>query len=91
MPFAIGISRVPVLRFVGLNVLGALAWALVFSGGGYLCGNVLEQLLGHIRHYEKILFIMVAVTGGAVWAYYLYRRNLQKSRAATDTADKAQT
>jgi membrane protein DedA with SNARE-associated domain len=91
MPFAIGISRVPVLRFVGLNVLGALAWALVFSGGGYLFGNVLEQLLGHIRHYEKILFIMVAVTGGAVWAYYLYRRNLQKLLDATDTGDKAQT
>jgi len=90
MPFAIGISSVPVLRFVVLNALGAVVWAAIVAGGGYLFGNALEGILGNIRHYEKILFIMVAFVGVVVWALYLVRRNRKKSlkAAITSTTDE---
>jgi membrane protein DedA with SNARE-associated domain len=87
-PFAIGISRVPVLRFVILNVLGAVAWALVFGGSGYLFGHAMEGILGNIRHYEKILFVMVALAGAFVWSLYLCRRNRKKVRKAVNTKDQ---
>ena len=77
MPFAIGISRVRVLRFVLLNAIGAIVWAGVVAGGGYLFGNALEGLLGNIRHYEKILFALVTVVGVVLWVLHLYRRNLK--------------
>lgn len=88
MPFAIGISGVPLIRFVFLNALGAIVWAAVVAGGGYLFGNALEGLLGNIRHYEKILFVMVTLAGAVVWAFYLVRCNCKKSRKATSTEDE---
>ena len=84
MPFAIGISTVPVFRFVLLNALGAIVWAVLVAGGGYLFGNALEGILGNIRHYEKMLFVLVAVAGAVVWAIYLVRRHRKKTRGTTD-------
>lgn len=84
MPFAIGISVVPVLRFVLLNAVGAIVWAGVVAGGGYLFGNALEGLLGNIRHYEKILFVVLALAGAFAWVLHLYRRRRNKVRGATD-------
>ena len=78
MPFAIGISRVPLLRFILLNAIGAGVWAITVSGAGYLFGNALEGVLGDLRHYERILFTIVAVVGGIVWCVYLYRRKRDK-------------
>jgi membrane protein DedA with SNARE-associated domain len=88
MPFAIGISSLPVLRFVLLNAIGAVVWAAIVAGGGYLFGNALEGLLGNIRHYEKILFVLVTLAGALVWALYIYRRHRKKSQTAANTADK---
>jgi len=88
MPFAIGISRVPVLRFVLLNALGAMVWAGIVAGGGYLFGNALEGVLGNIRHYEKMLFVLVALAGAVVWALYLYRRNRHTSRKASGSGNE---
>lgn len=87
MPFAIGISSVPVLRFVLLNAIGAIVWAAIVAGGGYLFGNALEGILGNIRHYEKILFVMVVLVGAVVWALYLVRRDRKKSLKASSTSD----
>ncbi len=88
IPFSICISSVPVLRFVLLNALGAIAWAAVVAGGGYLFGNALEGILGNIRHYEKILFIVVALAGALVWALYLVRRSRNPSSRAAGTVDE---
>ena len=86
MPFAIGISRVPVLRFIFFNALGAMVWAGIVAGCGYLFGHALEGLLGNIRHYEKMLFVLVALAGAAVWALYLVRRSRNQSRQASRRA-----
>ena len=88
MPFAIGISSVPVWRFVLLNALGAIVWAGIVASGGYLFGNALEGLLGNIRHYEKILFVLVTLAGALVWALYIYRRHRKKSQITANIADK---
>lgn len=88
MPFAIGISTVPVMRFILLNALGAIVWAGIVAGGGYLFGNALEGLLGNIRHYEKILFALVAVAGAVLWTMYLVRRHMKKVRNGVNTKDE---
>src|SRR3954469_23582712 len=48
-PVAIGVTQVPTWRFAVLNVLGALIWAAVFSGAGYLFGEALHGVMGHGR------------------------------------------
>ena len=75
MPFAFGISDVPVLRFVFLNIIGAGIWSLVVGAAAYFSGDALERVLGDLRHYESMLFILVAVAGAVVWIGYLYHRN----------------
>ena len=78
MPFAIGISRIPVARFVLLNAAGALVWAAAVGGGGYLFGNALELLLGNLKRYEPVLFGLIAVAGTGAWGVYLQRRRRQE-------------
>jgi membrane protein DedA with SNARE-associated domain len=87
-PFALGISRVPAWRFVLLNVLGAGIWAAAISTGGFLFGNVLEKILGNLRHYERMLFALVAVVGGMVWAHFLYRRHRNRATAHSNPGHK---
>lgn len=39
-PFVSGVGRMPYGRFQAFNVSGALAWVVIFLGGGYLFGNI---------------------------------------------------
>ncbi|MCB2149005.1 MAG: DedA family protein [Deltaproteobacteria bacterium] len=84
MPFAIGISNVPVIRFLFLNAIGAIVWAAIVAIGGYLFGNALEGIMGNIRRYEKMLFVLVALAGAVVWAIYLVRRHRKKAHETMD-------
>ena len=79
MPFAIGLSTVPVLRFVVFNAIGAGVWAVAIGGGGYLFGQAIEGVIGDIRHYEMFLFAFIGVAGLIVWAVYFYRRHRNRS------------
>lgn len=67
-PFVIGMSSVPARRFVVLNIIGALLWAIVVGLLGYLFGHTFELLIGELKHYEVELFTVVATVGGVVWA-----------------------
>lgn len=63
-PFAIGVARVPWARFLALNAIGALLWALLISGAGYFLGATLEILLADLRRHEA--WILVALLGAGV-------------------------
>jgi membrane-associated protein len=39
-PFVAGVGRMPYARFQAYNILGGVAWAMLFVWGGYLFGNV---------------------------------------------------
>ena len=47
-PIAIGMSSVPWLRFLALNLAGAIVWAAAIAGAGYWGGQALTPLLGAI-------------------------------------------
>jgi len=49
---AIGMSEVSAGRFTLLNLIGAMLWAVVIGFLGFLCGHVLELILGEIKHLE---------------------------------------
>jgi membrane protein DedA with SNARE-associated domain len=63
-PFVIGMSRVPVIEFIILNVIGAASWALVIGLLGYAFGHGLELVLGDIKHYE--MAIMSVILGASI-------------------------
>ncbi len=81
-PFVIGMSPVPTPQFVVLNAVGALAWAIIVGGGGYLFGSALEMIIGDIRRYEAAIIGAIAATGVLIWTIHIYIRRRRKSPAA---------
>jgi membrane protein DedA with SNARE-associated domain len=81
IPFVIGMSSVPASRFILLNTISALIWAIVVGTGGYLFGNILEIMLGDIKHYERAILGGVAVIGMCFW---IVRRYLHGRKRTMD-------
>jgi membrane protein DedA with SNARE-associated domain len=79
-PMAIGMSGVHWLRFALLNFVGAVLWALVVVGIGYVLGDTLTWLLGDLTRIEKWAFAALLAVGIAL-AAVLQVRGRRKSRA----------
>ena len=64
VPVSIGMSRIPTTQFMTWNMFGAVMWAFVVTGLGYVAGEALESVLGNIRHYEFriILFVVIGIS-----------------------------
>lgn len=73
-PIAIGMSSVPWMRFLSLNLLGAALWAGLFAVLGYLFGNAMELALDNLRRHESWIFAGVAIAGLVVWLVVLRRQ-----------------
>jgi membrane protein DedA with SNARE-associated domain len=77
-PFAIGMSRVTYGKFIVMNTAGAFIWAVAVGGGGYLFGQAMHALLGHIKKYEMTAFAGIAIVGLGLWIYHLIRAKKKK-------------
>ena len=60
-PIAIGMSTLPAWRFFLFNAVGAVIWAPLIGGAGYLFGHTLDWLLADMKHYEAIGFVVLVV------------------------------
>lgn len=80
-PFVIAMAGVPRWRFMGLNLIAAAVWALVFSLGGYYFGHALQKVLG-----DNHLWALAALAGLAILlglGHWLRKRaRLRKARAS---------
>ena len=70
-PIVIGSSRVPVLRFALLNMIGAAIWAVAVAGAGYYFGAALNAVVADIKRVEELILIGIPAAGLIVW---LWRR-----------------
>jgi membrane protein DedA with SNARE-associated domain len=70
---AIGMFDVSPGRFTILNGIGAMLWALIIGFLGYLCGHILELIMGEIKHLEVPILVGIAVIGG-LWLFFNHRR-----------------
>jgi membrane protein DedA with SNARE-associated domain len=77
-PFVIGLSAVPATKFIALNVLGAVIWAVALGLMGYLLGALAEPLLEDL---EWVL-LGVAAIGIVIWIvrHLLLRRARRRAR-----------
>jgi len=66
-PILIGVSRVSPVRFLLLNIIGAFFWATVIGGLGYVFGQTLEILIGDIKQYELLIFLILMTVGLLLW------------------------
>ena len=94
-PFVIGMTRVPVRRFLPLDALGAVAWTALVAGLGHGLGPLLARALGRFGPHEHLVVLGIALVGLLVWAWLLLRRRRaaaelekQEARGAELNADR---
>ncbi|WP_211454337.1 DedA family protein [Collimonas antrihumi] len=68
-PIAIGMSGVPWFRFLVLNLMGAVVWAIVIAGAGYGFGQALAYLLGGFDADEAWLLAAILLSGLLWWLF----------------------
>lgn len=84
-PFAIGMSHVPIPKFVILNFIGAAFWSVAVGLAGYAFGNALNLFLEHFYKYE--LVIIVAAVGVATIIWGIARFVLRKKNGKPKVRD----
>jgi membrane protein DedA with SNARE-associated domain len=78
-PFAIGMSQVPTIEFVVLNMISAAVWANLIGALGYLFGHGLELILGDIKRYEITVFLFIILLSTSIWLIHMaYTRRKRK-------------
>ena len=58
---AAGLAEIGLRRFIVLNMVSALVWALLFSTLGYLFGLGAQQVLGRALHAHQRLWLALAL------------------------------
>ena len=76
MPVAIGLSGYPPLRYLILNGIGAIVWALALGFAAFHFGAVLEGMLGNLKRYELMVLGALLAIGGLLWL----RRRLRSAK-----------
>jgi membrane protein DedA with SNARE-associated domain len=74
-PVVLGASGVRPGKFVPLNIVGAVTWAIAFGYLGYLAGAAAQRALGDVRRFEMIIFGLIAAAGVAAWLFRRWRRS----------------
>ncbi len=73
-PIIIGMSAMPALRFACFNALGAVMWAFLVGGAGWVFGQAAETLLGEVRSIEGWLVLALLTVAGSVWGVHVWRK-----------------
>lgn len=72
--FAFGVSGYPFKRFALLNGVGALLWAAVTAGLGYVFGQAAEAWFGNLKQIELALAGALAAVLFVIWLVYRTRQ-----------------
>lgn len=72
-PILIGTSGVVGWRFALFNAIGALIWAPLIAGFGWVFGAAVERVLGNIREIELVLAAVLVAIGAALWLVHRLR------------------
>jgi len=74
---AAGLAQIDLRRFLVLNLLSALVWAVLFSSLGYLFGLGAQQFLGRalLAHQRLgLAALMLLAAAGLALVGHLYRK-----------------
>lgn len=75
-PVLIGTTTISAPRFMLFNVLGAVLWAILVSGLGWLFGKAFESALENLQHLE--VPVLVGFVAATVLAWWLRRRHRRR-------------
>jgi len=84
LPIILGMTSFSSRRFLYLNLLSALSWAIIFSMGGYLFGKGAEFFIDDLERYEPYMLLVLAVFTCCLWLSHFvahwWRRRKARAR-----------
>ena len=72
-PILLGMGRCPAWKFFVFNLLGAIIWAPLVAGVGYVFGAALEAVLQDMKYVEMAGFGALAILGLAMFLVHHVR------------------
>lgn len=91
-PFVIGMSKVPTVRFVFLNMVASAIWASCFSSGGYLLGTMLEAMIAKVERFEVYILCALIAAGFISWLVHIQvMKRKQRALVRASAPSPAQT
>ena len=75
-----GLTRLPLIRFLLIDLAGSILGALVFGALGWVLSGSITVLVGHIRRVELVLLVALIIGGGIV----LWLRRAVKAEAGEE-------
>jgi membrane protein DedA with SNARE-associated domain len=87
LPMTMGASKMRPSVFLLFNAAGAFTFALFYVSLGFVFGEVMEEMLGRVRPYERWILLGVVATGALAWGirkWLLYRASEADTLAAAE-------
>jgi membrane protein DedA with SNARE-associated domain len=99
IPFALGLSKISILKFTIFDLIGAIIWSIFFIVGGYYFGHGLVILMDKLSltdfikdHITLSIFILVGVLIIiTAIVHYFMRRRQKKKKSAKHIVESAVT
>lgn len=76
---AVALSTMSTTKFLALNAIGALVWALTLGVLGFALGQAVEGLLGDIERYEKPVAVGL-LAAALIWIVWHHVQSFQSAR-----------
>jgi len=80
----LGLVKMKKREFLPFAFLSCAVWAVLMGGLGYVFGASLEALIGQIKHYEKIIVVLIIVIGFSIWGIRRIRISRRDEKNNTD-------
>ena len=66
-PIALGFTDIPWQRFMLLNFIGGVVWAILITSIGYQFGNVLELVMENLYRFELVGVLVLVALSLTIW------------------------
>jgi membrane protein DedA with SNARE-associated domain len=81
LPIILGMTTFKSSRFLLLNILSALTWAIAFSVAGFLFGKGAALFVDDLEKYQPYLLLILALFTGSLWLSHLAAHRWHRRRA----------
>jgi membrane protein DedA with SNARE-associated domain len=82
-PILLGMGRVPAWKFMIFNLIGAMIWAPLIGGIGYLFGTALEAVLHDLKHYELLAGLTILLIALVLTLFFTVRTRRREATPPT--------
>jgi membrane protein DedA with SNARE-associated domain len=73
-PLVIGSCGISPWRLALFNFIGALIWAPIVAGVGYVAGQALEAWIGRLKHVQIVMLMVLLLAVMLIWLVTRMRR-----------------